>query len=466
MKINPNIFKAYDIRGIYPNELNEETAFLIGKAFIRYLKKIGKVESHFRIIVSRDDRPSSMPLMENLIKGLAQENVKIINAGQTSTPMHYWIINKELADGGIMITASHIPKEFNGFKISRETAIPLGVDSGLNDIKDIIESENFTPTSKEPKILGDKKMNEVWGFTIYDQNYLKKYVRFLTGGLDLKSMKIAIDNGNGMAGAILPSLFKELPTLKIIPLYFEPDGTFPNHEANPLKEETLNKLKETIKNEKADMGIAFDGDGDRIFFLNKEAKRISADLITALIAEDYLKKHPGASILYDPRSSKIVKEAIEFLGGTAIMSKVGHAFFKKAMRENDAIFGGELSGHYYFKDFFSADSGIFAMLKVLSIISESRKNIDELIKPFQKYFHSGEINFNVKNQKKVIEKIKGKYKDAKKIFDFDGTTIEYDDWWFNLRPSNTENLLRLNLEAKTENLMKEKVKKISDLINL
>ncbi|MBI2451076.1 MAG: phosphomannomutase/phosphoglucomutase [Parcubacteria group bacterium] len=458
MPINPSIFKAYDIRGVYSDEINEETAFLIGRAFITYLKINRQMPSHIKIIISRDARPSSLALENNLIKGLVSENVKIIRTGLTSTPMHYWIINKELADAGVMVTASHNPKKFNGFKISKETAIPMGFDSGLKEIKNIMEKKSFENSGSE-------------NFFIYDQNYLKEYVHFLTNNLKLLPMKIAIDNGNGMAGLILTELFKEFPMIKIIPLYFEPNGAFPNHEANPLKEETLTMLKNTIKIEKADLGIAFDGDGDRVFFLTSFSQRIPADLITALVAEDYLKKNPGAKIIYDPRSSKIVGETIEKNNGKPIISQVGHAFFKRRLRQEEAVFGGELSGHYYFKDFFNADSGIFAMLKILSIISENKKSLEDLIQPFKKYFQSGEINFEIKNREEAIKRIEKNYENkAEKIDKIDGLTMEFDwqnltgGWWFNVRPSNTESLLRLNLEAKTDYLMREKIKEILDLI--
>src|SRR3989344_548208 len=448
--MNEAIFKAYDIRGRYPEELDKEAAQAIARAFAVFISRALKTKKP-KIVVSRDARLSSPELEQAVIQGLQESGALVIRTGLASTPLFYFSVNAAKADGGLMVTASHNPKEWNGLKLVGRGALPIGLASGLREIKAMAETENFPPAKAKSSIKS--------------KNFLKSYVRLLTSDMkNLGKFKIVIDNGNGMAGFILPHVFKKLKTLKIIPLYFKPDGSFPNHEANPLKKETLVVLKAAILKKQADFGVAFDGDGDRVFFLNKKGECVSADFITALIAREILKNKPGAKIIYDPRSSRIVRETVEENGGEAIISPVGHSFFKHKMRECGADFGGELSGHYYLKDFWNAESGIFTMIKFIKILSDSGKTFEELIQPFQKYFHSGEINFEVGDKERIMKLVEARYKDAKNIAHVDGLSVEYDDWWFNLRASNTENLLRLNLEAKSTSILKKRLEEIKAFI--
>ncbi len=443
MKINEEIFKTYDVRGTYPDQINEEIAKKIGEAYIVFSKAK-------TVVVGRDMRISSEGLAKNLIEGLTRQGAKVIDIGLISTPVIYYAVNALHADGAIMVTASHNPKEYNGFKFTREEGIPISSETGLKEIKKIVEGEEL-PEAKTKGSIETKEMTE-------------DYINFLLSKSDpIKRMKIVVDAGNGMGGKTLPVLFRKL-NLEIIPLYFELDGSFPHHEANPLKPENLVDLQNKVKETNADLGVAFDGDADRVGFVTGKGEIISGDMITALLAEEMLKEHPGAKILYDLRSSWATKEAIEQAGGIPIMSKVGHALIKAHMRKEEAVFAGELSSHYYFQDFFYCDSGVYALIKILELITDSGKTLEELIKPLQKYFSSGEMNFETKDKEKVMEAFKEKYKEAPKIFFLDGVSVEYPDWWFNVRPSGTEPLLRLKIEAKTKELLEEKKKELVEII--
>lgn len=437
------IFKAYDIRGKYPKELNEELAQKIGQAYTVYTKAK-------TVVVGRDMRLSSEILTKNLIAGLFSQGVRVIDLGLISTPVIYYAVNALKADGSIMVTASHNPKEYNGFKITRQEGIPIDNESGLQEIKKIIEA-NELPVEKEGGSVEEKELTE-------------DYINFLLSKSGpIKRMRIVVDAGNGMAGKTAPFLFKKIP-IDLIPLYFELDGNFPHHEANPIKYETLVDLQVKVKETKADLGIAFDGDGDRLGFVTEGGEIISPDLITALLAQEILKEHPGAKILYDLRSSWAVKEAIEEAGGIPIMWKVGHSLIKAKMRQEQAIFAGELTGHYYFRDFFYCDSGVYALIKILELLTGSGKTLSELVKPLQKYYSSGELNFEAENKEKIIQTLKEKYQKVPHISFLDGLTVEYSDWWFNVRPSGTEPLLRLKIESKTPELLEEKKKELSDFI--
>lgn len=447
IKINPEIFRAYDIRGIYPEEINEEMTQKLALAFIKFLKPR-------KIIIGRDCRLSSSSLFKTLSETMKENGVWVIDIGLCSTPFFYWAVQSEKSDGGIMISASHNPPNYNGFKLSRREAIPISGDTGIGEIKNLL---------MKGKILVPQKKEKG---RIIRKNLTKKYLDFIFSKVEIKAikpLKIVIDSGNGMAGPEVREMFKEIP-VQLTELYFEPDGRFPNHQANPLKEETLIDLKKAVLKKGANFGIAFDGDADRVIFVDEKANTIRGDLITALMARELLKENPGQKILYEVRSSQIVKETIAKNGGKAILGRAGHSLIKEQMRREDIFFAGELSGHYFFKEFGFVECPLFLILKVLEIISRENKKISQILKPFKKYFHSNEINFEVKDKKGKIKEIQEYYQRAPKILKVDGLTIQYNDWWFNLRPSNTEDLLRLNIEAKTKKLLEKKKKELITLI--
>lgn len=447
MKVKEEIFRAYDIRGIYPQEINEEIFYLIAHALGQFLRPK-------KFVIARDARPSSFSLAQSFKKALQEQGVKIFDIGWATTPMLYFGVNFFQADGGAMITASHNPAQYNGLKLVREKAIPIGKESGLSKIKKLVLQRKIKKIKKQGKVfLKDIK---------------KDYINFLIPKKKINLPgKIVVDAGNGMTGIVLDEILSRLK-IDYFGLYFEPDCTFPNHEANPLKEETLSDLKKKMKEKKAFLGIAFDGDGDRIAFLDEKQNVIEASLIFALLAKEILKEKKKGVVLYDLRLSKIVPETILNCGGKPVKTKVGHAFLKKEMRKFKAVFGGELSGHFYFPFYFKKgksyfESGIFTMIKIFEIISREKKYLSQLVLPFKKYFHSKELNFQVKNKKKVIKKLAQIYKEGK-ISWLDGLSVEYPQWWFNVRASNTEPLLRLNLEAKNKALLFEKIKEIKNYI--
>lgn len=460
MKINRQIFRAYDIRGIYPKEIDEKTAELVGFYYPLFLlgsdaAKLKK-RRELAIFISRDARPSSPKLFAALKKGLLKSGVKIIDGGLTTTPQHYFCVNKTKAGGGLMITASHQPGYYNGIKMTRQKAIPI---SG-KELLEFLENRKTAHLAATP--LSEGK--------IVKKDFRKEYINFLLRAAKFpksaKKLKIVIDNGNGMAGLILRDLLKKLP-VKFSILFEKPDCSFPNHEANPLKAETLTALKKEIKKQKADLGMAFDGDGDRVVFLNAKGKAVRPDLTAALLASEYLSaeggKRKGLKIAYDIRASKIVPETIKNLGGVPLKCRVGHKFFKILLKEKGAFFGGELSGHYYFKKFFNADSGIFTMLEIVKIAAASEKPLEELISPFRKYFHSGEINFKIKDKEKALKEIKRRFIKGK-LDKTDGVTLEFPDWRFNLRPSNTEPVVRLVIEAETKKLLISKKRMLKKIL--
>jgi phosphomannomutase len=445
--IDSSIFKAYDIRGIYPGQFNEKAAYNIGRAYLDFIRKKEKVDEP-QIVIGRDARASSNRIFKALSQGIIKQGGDVFDIGYATTPMLYFGVNFLTAQGGIMITASHNPAEYNGLKITRARAIPISGSSGLSIIRNKAQKEEFKAGETKEKI--DQKP------------ILPYYIDFLmkTAKVDIKE-KVVIDAANAMTALILPQLLRRLG-INYIPLYFKIDCAFPNHEANPFKEETLDELKKTMKKESASLGIAFDGDGDRVVFLDENAKVIRGDYITALLAQDILKEEKG-KILFDLRSMWTPREAIEKAGGTPLISKVGHSLIKDQMRKEKALFAGETSGHYFFRDFFGCESALLTMIKIFEIITESKKSLKELVKPFEKYYHSGEINFQVKNKNKIIKKLEKTYKKGE-ITHLDGLTIEFKDWWFNVRPSNTEPLLRLNLETKKKNDLKKRIKEIEKII--
>ncbi len=421
------IFKAYDVRGTYPDQVNESLFEAIGQAAPQVLKCK-------TVVVSRDMRESGVSLAQAMTRGLTKAGVDVIDIGMASTPMLYFATAFLKAGAGVQITASHNPAAYNGCKWCREDAIPVAYDSGLAEMEKLVNRNSFTPAAKAGTITTADVAAE------YRANLLK----YADG---IEPLTVCVDAGNGVMGAFLPSLFSKLPC-EVIPMYFEPDGNFPNHEANPLKEENVRDLVQKVKETGADLGVAFDGDGDRSMYIDEQGGIIPADMITALLAGEMLARDPGATIYYDLRSSKVVKEEIERLGGVAKMSRVGHSFIKAQMREDNAIFAGELSGHFYFRELHFTDNAEMAMISVLSVISKSGKKLSELIAPYKKYFATGEINFVVDNTDATMKKVEEEYTaSAKDVFHLDGLSMYFDKYWFNIRASNTEPVLRLNLEA-------------------
>ena len=426
------IFKAYDIRGIFPTDINAEIAEAIGRAYVEFT-------GARKVVVGRDMRPHSADLFEGLAKGLTAQGADVIDLGLSSTPQSYFANGTLKADGSIMITASHNPGEWNGFKLCLANAVPISGVTGIMDIQKIVEEKSWKKCDKPGKV------------TTYDIK--EEYAKFLRSFVKFdRKFKVVVDYANAM-GLYEFAGIREL--FEVIPLYDTLDGTFPNHEANPLQTDTLDAICAKVKETGADFGAAFDGDADRCGFIDDEGNIIPMDLFTALIAQDILSNGP-ATILYDLRSSKAVPECIRALGGTPIQSRVGHAFIKAQMRETGAVFAGELSGHFYFKQNFTAESQGLAVVMLANLLAKSGKKIHELVAPLRKYFSSGEINSKVSGDPKAImAEIKERYKDGH-VFELDGVSVEFPDWWCNVRASNTEPLLRLIVEADTPELMAAK----------
>jgi phosphomannomutase len=442
MPINPSIFKAYDVRGLYPQEVNEDAARQIGRGFVAYLDAK-------RIAVSRDMRLSSPTMAAAFIEGARMQGADVVDYGMMGTDMLYFAVARDGHDGGVQITASHNPKEYNGIKMVRKEAFPLSGEAGINDIRDIIAANQLPPPAATPGSLTQSDVVD---------DYVKHVLSFIDVSI-IKPFNVVLDAGSGIAGMVAPLLFKHIPTKTLTTLCFEVDGTFPNHEANPLIEENRRDITERVIADKADIGIAWDGDADRCFFLDGNGEFIAGDFVTALLAEAFLIKHPGARIVYDVRASYAVKDTAAKYGSEALMNRVGHAFFKRRMREDNAIFGGEVTGHYYFRDNFYADNGFIPALLILELMSRKNMTLRELLAPLrEKYFISGEINTKVADMRKALEKIDGlaaKYQ-AGKVYSMDGVSAEFPDWHFNVRGSNTEPMLRLNLEATSQKLMEER----------
>lgn len=442
MQVEPKIFKAYDIRGIYPGQLNEKTAQAIGFCFTKIIKAK-------KIIIGRDMRLSSNSIFKALTKGINQAGAEVIDIGMVSTDATYYSSGK-LNLAAIMITASHNPKEWNGFKLTKTSAIPFG-ENDIKKLKQKVIEHKIDEKDTKRKI---KKINISTG-------YIKNVLNFIDKNKIVK-LKIVADAGNGMGGKICSEIYAKLPC-KIIPLYFKPDGSFPNHQPSPIESKNLIDLQKKVKLVKADFGMAFDGDADRVFFIDENCNPINGASIVAVLAKYFLDHSQKEKIIYDLRCSHLIPELIKANGGQPLVSKVGHSFIKKLMKQTGAVFGGELSGHYYFRDNYRADSAIIAAVIITQILSESKKKFSEMIKDYVKYFQIEETNSEVKDKKSKLEEIKRKYKDGK-ISSLDGVTIEYKDWWFNVRESNTEPVLRLNLEAKTKKLMENKKNELLKLI--
>ena len=435
------IFKAYDIRGIYGDTLTDDVAFKIGRAIFTFL-------GCKKVVVGRDMRPHSKPLFDALARGLVLQGAEVVDLGLCSTPMSYYA-NKLLgAEASVMITASHNPGPWNGFKICRASAIPLSGATGILDIERIVKDEDFAPV---PPAKGR--------VTSYD--ILPAYAEHFRAFADIRRpLNILVDYANAM-GILEARTFDGL--FKITPLFDTLDGTFPNHEANPLDTHTLAAAQKTVRAGKYDFAACFDGDADRVGFLDEKGNIIPMDMITALIAKMVLAKNPGANIFYDLRSSWAVKEVILENGGQPNQSRVGHAFIKAQMREKDALFAGELSGHYYFKENSFAESSALAVLFIANLVSQSNQPLSQLIAPIQRYYASGEINSTVADAPAVLKKLRAKYADAS-ILELDGLSFEYPTWWFNVRCSNTEPLVRLNLEARTKAEMEKRRDEVVALI--
>lgn len=441
MSINPSIFKAYDIRGLYPSEISEEAARLIGRGFVSYL-------GAKRIAVSRDMRLSSPSLAAAFVEGATEQGADVVDYGMMATDMMYFAVATDGHDGGVQITASHNPGQYNGIKMVRREALPLSGDAGLGDIRDMIAAGKLPPAAA--------KRGTVTTADVMD-GYVKRVMSFIDASI-IKPFNVVLDAGNGMAGLVAPKLFDGLPC-RTTKLFFDVDGSFPNHDANPLIEENRRDIVERVIKDKADIGIAWDGDADRCFFIDGSGEFIAGDFVTALLGEAALLKNPGAKIVYDLRASYAVKDTAAKYGGTALMNRVGHAFFKQRMREEGAIFGGEVTGHYYFRDYFYADNGFIPALLILELMSRKGQTLRELLAPLrEKYFISGEINTKLSDMSLIPAKLDGlaaKYADGR-AYRLDGVSVEFPDWHFNVRASNTEPMLRLNLEAVTEEMMERK----------
>ncbi len=448
--MDAGIFKAYDIRGVYPDQFNEEDAWKIGCATARFLPSLltgyerGQTNAQ-ALCVGRDMRTHGEALANALIEGITSTGANVIDIGMIDTPQMYFAINHLGTCGGVQVTASHNPARYNGFKISGQAARPIGVDTGLKDIQYIAMALLHT----KGKVSGSVEKRDL---TTEYKNHVLKFLN-----PNIKKLKIAVDASNGMAGKIVPAVFGDLP-IEIIPLNFEHTGKF-KHEPNPLIEKNLAQVKKTVKSKKCDFGICFDGDADRLMMIDEKSKTIGCDLMTALMAGYFLKQHPKSAIVYDLRSSWVVVEEILKNGGTPRRERVGHAFMKKALRDSHAVFGGELSGHFYYRDNFYADSGMITLVHVLNIVSETRTPISELIKPLRRYYSSGEINFKIDDKQAKMDELAKRYSDGQ-TDNLDGVTVQYKNWWFNCRSSNTEPLLRLNVEAKSKELLDEKMSEI------
>jgi phosphomannomutase len=431
----PEIFKAYDIRGVYGSEMDETTAHGVGRAFARVLGRLrDKPPAELRVGLGRDMRETAPRMAQELRDGLIFEGATVLDAGMIATEMLYELVGSQELDGGAMVTPSHNPKDYTGIKLVREGALALSGDAGIGDVRREIEAG----LGGAP---GGGSFEEV---DIWDQ-YRDRALSFIDPS-SVKPMKVVVDGSNGMAGPMVGPILGRLG-IEPVPLYFEPNGEFPGHGPNPLLEENRQLIIETVRKEGADIGIAWDGDADRCFFIDEQGSFCDGDFVCALLARSLLRKEPGATILYDPRSSRAVPDTIAGGGGRSALSRVGHAFFKARMREEKAAFGGEVSGHYYFREFWCADSGTIPALLMLELVSVEGRTLSDLMAEFRsKYFISGEINSEVADQQAKMDEIAERYSEGE-ITHLDGVSVDYPDWHFNVRPSNTEPLLRLNLES-------------------
>lgn len=452
MQFPSHIFKAYDIRGIYGTEVTEVLAYNLGRAFAEFMKS-EQGDGVLTFVVCQDMRISSNPLKIEVIRGLIEQGVNVVDIGLASTPTFYFGVAKYGYNGGIQVTASHNPGRFNGFKMVRTGAMPISGDSGIMKIRDMVKDGDF-PFVEKKGILSRR------------DGVVEDEVAYALSQVDIsiiKPMKVVIDNANGMGSLVMEELFNNLPC-EIDKMFFELDGNFPNHEANPLIESNNKYVQRRVVEIGADLGIALDGDSDRIFFIDNTGKTVEPAIVRGILAQIYLRKYPGGSVGYDVRPGKITEDMILEAGGRSFLTRVGHSLIKEKSKEENAIFSGESSGHYFIK----SDFGFFEMpaiiiLQFLREISESKKTVREYIEPFMKYAHSGEINFEVYNKQNVFDRLRKEYGDYI-TQDFDGVSFDLGEWWFNVRSSNTENVVRLNLEAVDKEIMREKVDHISQFI--
>jgi phosphomannomutase len=434
-RLKPEIFKAYDIRGLYGTDIDAEIAQLIGRSFAQVIAALeDKPAPELRLGLGRDMRLTAPELAAAYREGMCAEGSTVLDAEQVGTEMLYYLVGSRELDGGLMCTASHNPKPYTGAKLVKRGAIALSGDAGIADVRERIEAG-----------LGDAPGGgKAEQLDIYDE-FHEAAIKFIDPSV-IKPLKVVVDGGNGMAGPMVGPLLERLG-LELNEHYWRPDGNFPDHEPNPMLPENREFIMAEVVRQQADLGIAWDGDADRCFFIDDTGAFVDGDFLTAVLSESMLRKHPGATILYDVRASRAVADTVERLGGKALMNRVGHAFFKARMREEDAVFGGEVSGHYYFRDFYCADSGTIPALLVLEQLSLTGTKMSELLRPYRsKYFISGEINSEVSDQQAKMQELAARYADGRQSW-LDGISVDYDDWHFNVRPSNTEPLLRLCLES-------------------
>ena len=445
--LDPTVFKAYDVRGIHAAQLDEEGAYRIGRGYVEEFEPK-------RIAVGRDMRLAAPAMAAALIEGAADGGADVLDLGLVGTEMVYYAVGELGLDGGVCVTASHNPKQYTGMKIVRAGALPVGGDSGLQEVKARAEG-SFGGVARR----GDVTPTDVW------EGFVAKVLSFLDEA-SVRPLRVVVDAANGMAGTMLPPVLSRLSQLDVVECYFEPDGSFPNHEPNPLLPENRAFIVERTRSGGADLGVAYDGDADRCFFVDDTGEFVPGDFVTALLAQAMLAKEPGGKVIYDVRASWAVPRAIEDAGGTPLVNRVGHAFIKHRMREEDALFAGEVSAHYYFRDFTQADTGVVPFLVMLELLSRAGRPLSELLAPFrERYFITGEINTPVADVPGKLRELEERYaSEGGRVSHLDGVSVDFDDWHFNVRPSNTEPLLRLNLEALSEPLMESRRDEVLDLI--
>jgi phosphomannomutase len=454
--LSSEIFKAYDVRGLYPDQVDEGVAYRVGRAFARVLAEMKNGDSSsaagLRLAVGRDMRLHSPALARSFEDGLIDEGCDVVDIGMVGTEMLYYTVGSRSLDGGVAVTASHNPKAWAGFKLVREGAVALSGDRGIQDVRRVAEDADFS----EPAAAGSSSQEDVY------EEFQHHVLGFIEPEV-IRPMEVVLDGGNGMAGPMIGPLIDSFPIAEDR-LYFEPNGEFPGHEPNPLLEENRKLVMDTVLDRGAELGIAWDGDADRCFFIDDEGRFVPGDFMTALLADAILAKEPGAKIIYDVRASRAVPDTVKSKGGLPLVNRVGHAFFKARMREEGAAFGGEVSGHYYFRDFWCADSGVIPALLVLELLSRKEQTMAELLEPYRRrHFISGEINSVVEDQAGKLREIAERYSDGEQS-GLDGISVDYDSWHFNVRPSNTEPLLRLNLEASTQEEMEARTEEVLRVI--
>ena len=445
--LDPRVFKAYDVRGVYPTELDEDGAYRIGRAYVEEFEPRS-------IAVGRDMRISSPAMAAATIEGAADGGADVLDLGLVGTEMLYYAVGELALEGGICVTASHNPKEYTGMKIVRRGALPVGGDSGLDKVRRRAET-GFGDVTRR----GEVQPQDVW------DGFVEKVLSFVDEA-SFAPLKIVVDAANGMAGTMLPPVLERLPQLDVTRCFFEPDGSFPNHEPNPLIPANQEFIVERTRTAGAQLGVAYDGDADRCFFIDDTGEFVPGDFVTALLAQAMLAKEPGAKVIYDVRASWAVPRVIEEAGGVPLVNRVGHAFIKQRMRKEDALFAGEVSAHYYFRDFTQADTGVVPFLVMVELLSRAGKPLSELLAPYrERYFLTGELNTPVADVALKLQELKERYAaEGGRVSHLDGISVDFDDWHFNVRPSNTEPLLRLNLEALSEPLMERKRDEVLDLI--